>query len=216
MDFTITLDSNAALPLYRQLYEELRRAILSGRLLPRQQLPSTRSLAQSLGISRSTVTQSYEQLLSEGYLETIVGCGTFVCTQLPDDLLHSPEIELTHKLTSPAIKLSKYASWLAQTDVTLMPETQTPISFRYGRPNLDHFPLELWRKLLSRHCRAHSSWLDYSCDLLGYKPLREAIVRYLSRARAVQCEPDQVLITNGYCWRSQKTPRSGWVSSEMK
>ncbi len=66
MDLAIALDSNAAVPLHRQLYEELRRAILSGRLLPRQRIPSTRTLAKSLGISRTTVTQSYEQLLSEG------------------------------------------------------------------------------------------------------------------------------------------------------
>lgn len=55
MDLAIALDSNAAVPLHRQIYEELRSRILSGRLPPRQRLPSTRSLAKSLGISRTTV-----------------------------------------------------------------------------------------------------------------------------------------------------------------
>jgi GntR family transcriptional regulator/MocR family aminotransferase len=59
MDLAIALDSNAV-PLHRQLYEELRQAILSGRLPPKERIPSTRSLSKSLGISRTTVTQSYE------------------------------------------------------------------------------------------------------------------------------------------------------------
>ena len=190
-------EGDGPVPLHQKLYEELRRAILGGRLLPCQKLPSTRSLAQSLGISRSTVTQSYEQLLSEGYLETKVGSGTFVGAQLPDDLSRSPALEPPEKLNRPAIRLSKYATQLAEAEPPLRPETQAPISFRYGRPALDLFPLELWRKLLSRHCCAQSDWLDYSTDLLGYAPLRKAIAHYISRARAVHCEPDQVLITNG-------------------
>ncbi|HEY9858874.1 MAG TPA: PLP-dependent aminotransferase family protein [Candidatus Obscuribacterales bacterium] len=185
------------MPLHRQLYEELRQAILSGRLLPRQRIPSTRSLAKSLGISRTTVTQSYEQLLSEGYLETIVGSGTFVCAQLPDDLLWSTPVESAQKMTRPPIKLSKYGAELAQTDVSLKAEPNAAISFRYGRPAFHLFPMQLWCKLLSRHCRSHLNWLDYSTDPLGHKPLREAIACYLSRSRAVQCSPDQVLITNG-------------------
>lgn len=84
MDLAIALDSNCAIPLHQQLSEELRQAILNGRLLPRQRIPSTRSLSKSLGISRTTVTQSYEQLLSEGYLQTIVGSGTFVSCRKAD------------------------------------------------------------------------------------------------------------------------------------
>lgn len=198
MDFVITLDSNSPLPLHQQLYEELRQAILSGRLLPGGRIPSTRSLAKSLSISRTTVTQSYDQLLSEGYLETTVGSGTFVCTQLPDDLLHSTPILSTGKITRPPVKLSKYGAYLIETDnLTRIAEPDIPLSFRYGRPAFNEFPLRLWRKLLSRYCCSNLDWLDYSTDNLGYKPLREAIARYLSRSRAVNCLPDQVLIING-------------------
>lgn len=195
MDLAIALDSNTSIPIHHQLYEEMRRAILSGRLLPRQRIPSTRSLAKSLSISRTTVTSCYEQLLSEGYLETIVGSGTYVCAQLPDDLLHSTPID-AGKIARPPIKLSKYAAKLAEMDTSLLDESNAEISFRYGRPAFDRFPMQIWRKLLSRHCRA-STWLDYATDPLGYKPLQSAIARYLSRSRAVQCEPEQVMITNG-------------------
>ncbi len=76
MDLAIALEPQSKTPLYQQLYDELRQAILHGRLLPRQKLPSSRSMSHSLGISRMTITQSYERLQSEGYLETVVGSGT--------------------------------------------------------------------------------------------------------------------------------------------
>lgn len=197
MDLTIAIDSRSPLPLHRQLYEELRRGILSGSLLPRQRLPSTRSLAKSLGISRTTVTQSYEQLLSEGYLQTIVGSGTFVCAQLPEDLLQPSPIQAVPTRGHAPIRLSLYGTQLAAANVSLLVEPDLPISFRYGRPGFNQFPLQLWRKLLSQHCSTDTDWLDYSTDPLGFQPLRVAIARYLSRARAVQCQPDQILITNG-------------------
>lgn len=197
MDLTIILDANAALPLHQQLYEELRRAILSGGLSPRQRVPSTRSLSKSLGISRTTVTQSYEQLRSEGYIQTVIGSGTYVCAQLPDDLLRSIPTEPAQEVICPPLKLSQYGAKLAEAERSLMSEPIAPINFRYGRPAFEQFPIKLWRKLLTRHCQIDTTWLDYSTDLLGYKPLRAEIAHYLSRARAVQCEPGQVMITNG-------------------
>jgi len=197
MELTLTLDVQSDEPLHRQLYGELRRAILSGRLAPRQKVPSTRSLAQSLGISRTTVTQSYEQLLSEGYLETRHGSGTFVCAQLPDDLLHSPPLKTIASPAQTSVKLSSYGQRLAQTPFALPAAPQEPISFRHSRPAFQQFPLNTWRKLLLRHCRTHDSWLDYATDPQGDYGLRQAIARYLARARAIQCQPEQILITNG-------------------
>jgi len=197
LDFPIALSSDQSLPLYQQLYEELRRAILTGRLSPRQKVPSTRSLAKSLGISRTTVTQSYEQLLSEGYLETIPGSGTYVCTQLPDDLLYSTLVDVDSNPNPLLIARSQYGNHLSQLSFILQPEVEMPISFRYGRPALKEFPMALWRKLLSRYCTANADWLDYATDFQGDRPLRQAIACYLARARAVQCDPEQIILTNG-------------------
>ena len=197
MDLPIALDSHLPQPLHAQLYEELRLAILTGRLLPSQRIPSTRSLAQSLSISRTTVTQSYEQLLSEGYLQTIVGSGTYVCAQLPDDLLYSSPVASDIKQSVLPIKLSQQGFRLVATPFSLISEPEAAISFRYGRPALKDFPISLWRRLLSRHCMANADWLDYASDFRGYLPLRQAIARYVARARAVQCDPQQIIITNG-------------------
>ena len=156
MDFAIALDSNSPLPLHQQIYEELRQAILKGRLSPGGRIPSTRSLAKSLLISRTTVTQSYEQLLSEGYLETIVGSGTFVCTQLPDDLVRTTPIQSAEKMTRPAVQLSRYGESLIETEsLPRITEPELPINFRYGRPAFDQFPIKLWRSLLSRYCSSN-------------------------------------------------------------
>jgi GntR family transcriptional regulator/MocR family aminotransferase len=147
-------------------------------------------------VARSTVTQSYDQLLSEGYLQTVVGSGTYVGEQLPETLLHAPGTEPIHSESPPPLVLSAYGQRLAEVAVGPSPEPSTPISFRYGRPALDQVPLGVWRQMLSRHCR-RANWLDYATDPMGYGPLRDAIAAYLTQARAVQCHPDQILITNG-------------------
>ncbi|OCQ97705.1 aspartate aminotransferase [Nostoc sp. MBR 210] len=197
MDFVISIDSQAALPLHRQVYTEIRQAILTGRLTPGEKLPSTRVLAQLLGVSRTTITQSYEMLLSEGYLETSVGSGTFVCRQLPDDLLNTTPIQAKLPANPRTISLSTYGERLIQGKFLHIPEADVEISFSYGRPAFDEFPIKLWRKLLSRHCQSSKSVLDYTYNSQGYQLLREAIAAYLSRSRAVKCNSEQIIIVGG-------------------
>src|SRR5215212_2160715 len=84
----IALDSESQTPLYRQLYDCLRRAILAGQLAPGTRLQSSREMAEELGVSRNTVVNAYEQLLAEGYLDGQVGSGTYVSRALPEDLLN--------------------------------------------------------------------------------------------------------------------------------
>src|SRR5271154_3302424 len=86
----ISLDSSRKIPIYRQLYNWFRRAILAGQMRPGQRVPSTRALALELGISRIPVLNGYGQLLAEGYLETFVGAGTCVARSIPDETLTSP------------------------------------------------------------------------------------------------------------------------------
>src|SRR5437763_1310481 len=74
----IVLDHSSPVPLYRQLYERLRTAILTGQLEAGARLPSTRALASAIGVSRTTTALVYDQLLMEGYIESRVGAGTRV------------------------------------------------------------------------------------------------------------------------------------------
>ncbi len=65
-------------PLYLQLYTHIQQAILSGELKGGMKLPATRALAEELNVSRNTVFNAYEQLMAEGYIESVKGSGTFV------------------------------------------------------------------------------------------------------------------------------------------
>ncbi len=205
MELAVNLNTNASQPLHQQLYQELRHSILSGRLSAGQRIPSTRALAKSLGLSRATVTQSYEQLASEGYLQTAVGSGTTVSAQLPDDLLQAAPvkpglIKTARQAKSKAgaqIKLSSYGARLTEF-VREPDEPNLLFNFRYCRPAVDQFPIEEWRRLLLRHCRAgEHELLDYAPDGKGDARLRAAIASYLARARAVNCTSEQVIIVNG-------------------
>src|SRR5215472_15685120 len=86
---TVPLDGDDATPLFRQLYESIRRPILAGQLGAGVRLPATRMLASELGVSRNTVVGAFEQLLAEGYVVGRLGSGTYVAPTLPDDLLHT-------------------------------------------------------------------------------------------------------------------------------
>jgi GntR family transcriptional regulator/MocR family aminotransferase len=85
VDLVLGVDPAADEPLHRQLYRELRAAVLEQRLKPGAKLPSTRALATTHGLARNTVHAAYDQLLAEGYLEARHGSGTYVAASLPDD-----------------------------------------------------------------------------------------------------------------------------------
>src|SRR6267154_497229 len=83
LDLTLALDRAAQTPLHQQLCEQLRRAILDGRFSSGARLPSTRTLAQTLGVSRTVTSAAYDELFAEGYLEGRHGSGTYVRKDLP-------------------------------------------------------------------------------------------------------------------------------------
>lgn len=198
MNLALRLDNTSNVPLHQQLYNELRQAILSGRLQCTQKMPSSRALAKALAISRTTVLMSYDQLISEGYLRTVPASGTFVACELPDQLLQSPVPQPVASTPQPRIELSSYGATLATAELPVLPDPGNVIYFNYcGKPALDEFPVQVWKRLFSRACSLGTQMLDYPTDPLGYKPLREAISRYLLQSRAVQCNPDQVIVVSG-------------------
>ena len=197
MRVALTLQRASPVPLHRQIYEQWRAGILTGRFRRGERVPSTRELAATLAVSRSTVTESYEQLIAEGYLDAAHGSGTFVCHELPDDALRPGRARIPIKDEEPVILLSRYGAGLR--DDFLYPETPPGfIRFTHWRPDLERFPFALWRKLVMRHLRAATHELfDYAEQSAGYQPLRREIAAYVARSRAVRCTPEQVVIVNG-------------------
>ena len=182
------------MPLYRWLYEELRSAILTGRLHPGARLPATRDLAEQYGISRPTIVTAFEQLRSEGYVEGKVGSGTYVSETLPDELLQAPRAKSTSGTRRRGIPLSAYARRLHP---LLRREPGPARAFRASQPALDVFPMSLWAQVATRRLRRVSPRLLAGGEALGYRPLREAVADYLNTSRGVKCTADQVLIISG-------------------
>jgi len=194
----LTLDPTAPVPVYRQIYDGLRAAILAGRLAPGAQLPSTRTLATGLGIARTTVVAAFAQLLAEGYLDGKVGAGTYVARELPDDLLHARiDAAPTAGPARATRLLSRRGELLATTPASGLAGRGAPRAFRPGVPALDAFPCAVWARLVTQ-CWRHPphGLLGYN-DPAGYQPLREAIATYLGAARAVHCDPAQVIVVAG-------------------
>ncbi len=193
----VAVDRASATPLYRQIYEGYREAIVERRLRGGQRVPSTRSLAADLQISRIPVLNAFEQLLAEGYFESRAGAGTFVARSLPDEPLMPDDRAAARRPTArpgrrvvsrgPAVLLrSEPKPWLKGWG-----------AFRVSEPAVDQFPFQVWSSLVARHCRnPRGSLLNYG-DPMGHGPFREAIATYLRTARAVRCEPEQIMVVSG-------------------
>jgi GntR family transcriptional regulator / MocR family aminotransferase len=195
----IALDSSRKIPMYRQLYEWFRGAILAGQLRPGQRVPSTRNLAAELKVSRIPVSTAYEQLYAEGYLETFVGAGTCVARSIPDEALKPAigEIQDASRQVSKSKALRKVSRRVALMRVPAQTWSNKLVAFRVSLPALEHFPNKVWSKLVNRHSRKPTRQLMAYGDAKGYVPLREAIAEYLGAARAVRCQPSQILVTTG-------------------
>ncbi len=178
------------LPLHRQVYEALRRAILDGQLTSGERLPASRVLAHDLAMSRNTVVAAINQLSVEGYLTGQVGSGTYVNDHLPQ----ASAQRRTQGNRASQIRLSKRGIALSSTFCATQLEVQP---FTPGMADFSAFPVALWQRLQNKHWRTnYPDMLDYS-DTGGHAPLRRALADYLRVVRSVPVEMDQVLITSG-------------------
>lgn len=193
----ITTDPTGPRPLYRQLYLQLRKAVLSGELPPETRLPSTRELARQLGVSRTTVVNTFEQLIAEGYLVAREGAGSFVTSQLPalSFVASNRPCQSTDDTADILPTLSRRGQHLAATRAGSIPDVPAP--FIPSVPALDQFPFKIWARLSARHWRRPPPALLSSGDRAGYQPLREAIAAYLTDARGVHCEWQQIIVISG-------------------
>ncbi len=175
----IGIDRADSEPIQSQISRQIREFVLSGRLCPQSKLPSTRGLAEDLKVARATVVEAYEQLLSEGYVETRKGSGTRVAAELPETLLN---------VKAPPAPLTK-------TSAEHRREPARP--FRSGLVDWEHFPHDEWGRLLGRYWRNPPIAMLEHNDVFGWLPLRSAIARHLYEWRGISCAPPQVVMTAG-------------------
>jgi DNA-binding transcriptional MocR family regulator len=176
----LELDSNAQTPLYRQLHQQLKSAIVAGRMVPGEKLPATRELAGSLGLNRTTVAAAYELLESDGLIRGHVGRGSFV---------EGP---------APADRRLDWESLIPAEDVSPIPSASgAVISFSSSRPSELQFPLDEFRVT----CREvidspEASHILQLGPASGYGPLRRYLLKE-ARARGTAGPDDEILITSG-------------------
>jgi len=191
----IRLDPRARGALQRQVYSGIQRAILDGVVGPGARLPSSRALADDLGISRTTTLLAVQQLQEEGYLSARRGSGMFVADELPDDLLKRRASRPRPRVTHPP--LSRRGAALVAAPQGAQRLAGPPRAFRIGTPGVDLFPVSLWWQLASRRMRSVTALqLDYG-EPAGLRALRVAIAEHVEAARGTRCEADQVVVVAG-------------------
>ena len=173
-----TLQSDAAVPLYRQLYLQIRDNILTGKFPAHFRLPSIRDLSDELAISRNTVDGAFQELCAEGYIFSKSRRGYFVA-----------DIELGIATPKPE----------AYPKQDLHPKLAERYRFDFHPARLDPeiFPAALWRKCLIDCIRASTRDFSEYSEPQGEWGLRCNIRFYLERSRGVHCSPDQIVLSSG-------------------
>ncbi|MER9664294.1 PLP-dependent aminotransferase family protein [Mesorhizobium sp. M0159] len=176
----------------RQIYEALREQILGSVYETGSQLPSSRGLANDLGVSRTTVTVAYEQLAAEGFIDVRKGARPRVASSLI-----GPETSRTPAKRVGSVLLSAYGGRLRVTPPwpDYLP-TGLKVDFRYGDLASSDFPALVWKRAMNEAMGQRPLRLAYE-DPRGSRRLRQALQGYLWRARTLSCDLEQIIIVNG-------------------
>lgn len=175
-ELTMNLNTDSKTPLYEQIYNFIKKDIQSGRIARGEKLPSTRVLSKHLEVSRSTVSLAYEQLLSEGFIESEPYRG-FFAAQI-EELYHLEPVQAKEPKKESTEKKYKY-------------------DFTPNGVDLNSFPYNVWRKLSKDTLMDDRTELFRSGDSQGEYGFRNAVCNYLYQARGVSCTPDQIIIGAG-------------------
>jgi len=175
------LDTSAAEPIYRQIYNRFRVAIASGVIKPGDRIPSARALTKELGLARGTIDAAYALLAAEGYVRARGQAGTVV----------TPDLQPKLPLVAPSVSVDERASRPSYRPDSILP-------FQMGLPALDAFPRKIWARLSARCVRAMQPSDMTHPSVFGLPDLRAEIAAYLHMSRGISCSPSQVFVTSGY------------------
>lgn len=189
---SLTIDRSVPRRLGLQISNGLRDLIVAGSLKPGDRLPATRTLAKEFGVSRATIVESFDRLISEGILETRVGAGTYVAQSLPADPL--PKTAPTLDPPPAHIRPKEMDGAANRFGERLV---HAPRPFTTAMPALDAFPMAQWARLSAKHWRGRRNDILGYPEALGYRPLRQAVAAHLRINRGIVCDWQEVIITAG-------------------
>jgi GntR family transcriptional regulator/MocR family aminotransferase len=189
--FDVVLPSRGQGTVKQSLYEQLRSAILDGRMTPGTKLPATRQVATGLGVARNTVLAAYDLLIAEGYVMPRPGAKAVV-------------VDVTARRSRPARRPPASIANRRMNPLWLVPDLQREKRrtlpercFRMGTPEYRYFPHDTWRRLSARALRAWAKRPFTYSPSEGVPELREAIAHHVAFARAVACTAEDVMVTSG-------------------
>ncbi len=197
-ELLLALDRTRAEPLRVQLERELREAIRSGRLAAGERLPSSRTLAAELGISRGLVLECYSQLQAEGFLTSRTGSATRVAAgALAPGTLAPSALAPGAQAPGPQTPAASPTT-AAPVPTGPVPEPRLMVDFCPGVPDLTSFPRADWARAMRDSCRsATPAELGYG-DSRGTEALRQVLAGYLRRVRGTVADADQIVICGGF------------------
>lgn len=191
MHLPLLLDRSRCEGLTLQIVEQLRAAIRSGRLTEGQKLPSSRRLADQLGVSRNTVVKAIDVLESEGYVEARTASGIFVSGDWKTTV-SMPTVR------QPSPGQSGNPALQPRRGLEIGGRASLPFDFFPGGANQALFPVKAWRRI-ARDClaRAAPQGLVQRADTGGTFSLRKGVAEYLAITRGIDADPSQIMITSG-------------------
>jgi GntR family transcriptional regulator/MocR family aminotransferase len=174
------LQQGKGIHLHQQISDDIKQRIRSGAIAAGARLPSSRTLASQLAVSRATIELAYGMLAAEGYVSRRAAAGTRV-ESLPAKTARPP-------LPPSPLLMPGLASEPAK----------APRLFQMGLPALDAFPRKLWSRVAARHARSLPLSKMIYQETCGFAPLRRAIANHLAIGRRLACSERQVFVTAGF------------------
>lgn len=195
MQMPLLLDRSRSATLTLQIVEQIREAILQGRIGAGMRLPSSRKLADQLDVSRNTVVRAYEALTIERYVEPRPASGIFVAEAPP---MPRPRPATPPQVDPAAFPMPLPYATIRAPELAARNGSRLAFDFFPGRPNAGLFPLKTWRRLLQA-CLAHggAAGLAQYPDPAGLAVLRTAIASHVAAARGIVADVNRIIVTSG-------------------
>ena len=179
----VTLDPDGSGTLVEQLYRGIRVAVLEGRLMPNESLPSSRAAAALLGVGRNTVNAAYDLLVAEGVIEVRPGA--------------QPRVARLDVGRSARPAASVHLSERAQAAGATLRRGLSEGRLAPGSPDPALFPADAWGRVLRRAARHRQDGAEGYAHFEGLPELREVLADQLHRHRGLACAPEDIVVTPG-------------------
>lgn len=192
----VSIDRETTTPIYMQIFEQIRRQIISGELVTGYRLPPERKLAERLDVNRSTVLNAYRELKAEGLVGSKVGNGTIVLSHLRDGQIQSNIISQEPAWNQIFNSSSMYSDSYILKDLLMLASRKDVISFATGIASPEAGPIEVFKGIEEELVTKRNYKAMLHSPTEGFASFRNAICSLMHK-RGVYCNADEVMVLSG-------------------